>query len=233
MEPWAAGGDLVAEQSVEKKGNHTIFLPNLPIFRPNTLFLGFLRKMSRKRVATSDQLTGGTKDVNPQTMSGFLVLSAANTTTSAAQGTPIVRVGPQTGNDAIIMEILKIWADMPIQDLENAAVTTRSCILALTTYDPSTAAVSFADPRCLAMFRHEIRNAFTAAGTGILDIQEDPREMDLTDGAGHGMLVATDNIYLQGQSAGFTAAVRFNWKILYRFKRVSLVEYIGIVQSQQ
>lgn len=64
---------------------------------------------------------------------------------------------------------------------------------------------------------------------------------DLTDGAGHGLLVATDNIFLSvqttniafvGESAdsivGFVAA-----DLIYRFKEVALAEYIGIVQSQQ
>lgn len=63
----------------------------------------------------------------------------------------------------------------------------------------------------------------------------------MTDGAGHGVLVATDNIYLTLQTAlssvigssvggiqGFGEAA-----ILYRFKEVGLAEYIGIVQSQQ
>lgn len=65
---------------------------------------------------------------------------------------------------------------------------------------------------------------------------------DLTDGAGHGVLVATDNIFLTlqtaatvvGASATITAATGFGeCAILYRFKEVGLAEYIGIVQSQQ
>lgn len=64
---------------------------------------------------------------------------------------------------------------------------------------------------------------------------------DLTDGAGHGILVATDNIYLSVQTSltayngssadeiiGFCFA-----DLIYRFKEVKLQEYIGIVQSQQ
>lgn len=64
---------------------------------------------------------------------------------------------------------------------------------------------------------------------------------DVTDGAGHGILVATDNIFV---ACNFTVASVFSTtadtasgaascNILYRFKEVALAEYIGIVQSQQ
>jgi len=65
---------------------------------------------------------------------------------------------------------------------------------------------------------------------------------DLTDGAGHGILIATDQIFLTQQTSlacltasgtadsitGFVQA-----DLIYRFKEVKLQEYIGIVQSQQ
>lgn len=62
---------------------------------------------------------------------------------------------------------------------------------------------------------------------------------DLTDGAGHGVLIATDNIWLTAfingavPDIGTTAALNVFCEILYRFKKVTLQEYIGIVQSQQ
>lgn len=62
-----------------------------------------------------------------------------------------------------------------------------------------------------------------------------PIEFDLTDGAGHGILVAVDKFYAQIHSTyvawGGTGGIDF--KFLYRFKKVSLAEYVGIVQSQQ
>jgi hypothetical protein len=63
---------------------------------------------------------------------------------------------------------------------------------------------------------------------------------DLTDGAGHGILVATDNIWLTGQlivaAPGGISVIASGvvfCDIFYRFKKVTLQEYIGIVQSQQ
>jgi hypothetical protein len=64
---------------------------------------------------------------------------------------------------------------------------------------------------------------------------------DLTDGAGHGILIATDNIYLGvnaslssfnlGDADPIVGGVSAN--LIYRFKEIGLSEYIGIVQSQQ
>lgn len=185
--------------------------------------------------AGRDQLTGGTRDVNPQYLNGRVTLSAANTATQVTLGTPIVRVGPQTNGKAIIMEVLKIFVHMPELDLDAAAATGRQLSVGFTTFDAGgTAALPTLDnPRCFALFVHSVRNAFTAGGTGVLDLQNDPLVWDATDGAGHGILIATDNIFVTGLTSGMTAAVAFPFKILYRFKEVSLVEYIGIVQSQQ
>lgn len=56
---------------------------------------------------------------------------------------------------------------------------------------------------------------------------------DLTDDAGHGFLLATDSIFQYCQSNGVGDNMSAYTRILYRFKDVSLQEYIGIVQSQQ
>lgn len=181
------------------------------------------------------QLTGGTGDVNPQFLSGKITLSAANTATEVTLGTPIVRVGPQTGGQAIIMELLKIFVDLPAIDTDAAAATARQRIISFsTTSSGTTAAVTTLDnPRNIMTITNDLRNAFTAAGTGTLANTIDPVEVDLTDGAGHGVLIATDNLFIAANTTGQTAASTFGFKLLYRFKKVALVEYIGIVQSQQ
>lgn len=69
---------------------------------------------------------------------------------------------------------------------------------------------------------------------------ESPNVHDLTDGAGHGVLIATDNIYLSMtllsasiDGGSYTSNGQARADLLYRFKDVTLTEYIGIVQSQQ
>lgn len=193
--------------------------------------------MPPKRAAAKygDDLTGGTHDVNPQWLIAPVSMIAANTALELTLGTPIVRVGPQTDGNAIIMEILKIFVTYPDVDQDNAAATTRSFTWSVaTTSSGGTAAVQpLSNPRVIMFGQREVRNAFTAAGTGMLDIQLDPHVIDLTDGAGHGILVATDNIFINVNTTNQAAAGNYNFRFLYRFKRVSLVEYIGIVQSQQ
>ena len=183
--------------------------------------------------ASRDTLTGGTRDVNPQFISGRVTLTAANTLSTFTLSTPIVRVG-QSGGKATIMELLKVFLKYPAMDADAAAATGRRFDISFaTTEQGATTLAEINNPRVIIAATHEIRNAFTAAGTGVLDIQEDPRVIDLTDGAGHGVLIATDNIFIQANTSGQTAASSFDFKLLYRFKDVTLVEYIGIVQSQQ
>lgn len=193
--------------------------------------------MSRKRTASSygDQLTGGTRDVNPQFLSGRIATAVANTAVELTLGTPIVRVGQDNASHATIMEILKIFVDLPTTDNETAAPNPHGSTFSISTTSSGAtpAIVTLDNPRGLAFAQHVVRNAFTAAGSALLDIVNDTVEIDLTDGAGHGVLVATDNLFVQFTTVGFNAVNAAAFKILYRFKRVSLVEYIGIVQSQQ
>lgn len=184
---------------------------------------------------SGDQLTGGSRDVCPQYLSGALTLTAANTASEVTLGTPIVRVGPQTGGKSIIMEVLKVFVDFPVVDADAAAATARSRQFSITTTSTgATPAVATLDnPRTLVYMDEQLRNAFTAAGTGMLDFTVAPHVFDCTDGAGHGILVATDNLFIQANTSGQGGASSFRFKILYRFHTVSLVEYIGIVQSQQ
>jgi len=77
--------------------------------------------------------------------------------------------------------------------------------------------------------------SFTSAVDGF---SVDPA-IDLTDDSGHGIIFCGQKIYL---SASFTtaqtgtqttaAAVNYSCRILFRWKNVSLTEYIGVVTSQ-
>ena len=186
-------------------------------------------------MANKRQLTGGTDDVNPQYLSSGTFTSAADTVTSVFIPTPIARVGPQSGGSATVMEVLKIFVNMP--DLTSgqivAAMTRFKAQIAFCTSDPGTNLVGLGNPKVFALFQNQMISSFTAGGTGIESIREDPRVWDFTDNAGHGVLIATDNIYVQVDTSDYGAVGDFQWKILYRFKKVALAEYIGIVQSQQ
>jgi hypothetical protein len=130
------------------------------------------------------------------------------------------------------MEVLKVDFEMPNYPLiANAAETTYACTMAVSTKDHAAVAVGLITPDVFAYTNMETQGAWTVAGSYAMTADH-VRVFDCTDGAGHGVLVATDTLYCQ-LAGGASWATSFNAKILYRLKNVSLAEYIGIVQSQQ
>ena len=176
-------------------------------------------------------LTGGTGDVSPQWMSFVATQSAADTTTTITQAIPVQRQNNR--GLAQVLEVLKVLFERPSL-VAGASATEANDFFAITLSTSSfgTTATTLAEPRVFAGDSLQAQFAFTAAGTYYM---EHPRVVmyDLTDGAGHGVLVATDNIYAQVSSVTTGATNTYRIKILYRWKNVSLQEYIGIVQSQQ
>lgn len=181
----------------------------------------------------SDTLTGGTGDVNPQWLSPQqFVLAAGQSFGVTAFALPVNRFATPK-NKSIIIEVLKVIADYPTPNVIPAATGTTQLARyqistkPLTTYDPS-------QPTVFAFGAQTWRGAMTATGGSQAVVQE-PSQLDTTDGAGHGILVATDQIYFQFETVAYAAGTSVNFviKIMYRFKEVSLQEYIGIVQSQQ
>ena len=181
-----------------------------------------------------DMLTGGTKDVNPQFLSFTAATSAADTTTTTSQSLPIQRL-PTAGRSQV-MEVLKVFVERPSYPTL-AAVTEvlDNMLLYLTTKSFGTTAIGGigAEATVFCADTSESRGAFTAAGTYKTTVADRIQVYDLTDGAGHGIIIATDNIFAQVQSSGIGAVITFGIKIMYRMKNVGLAEYIGVVQSQQ
>ena len=188
--------------------------------------------MKRARTG-SDTLTGGTGDVNPQFLSDSAAQSGADTTTTSQLALPIQRIAANSPQQAVVMEVLKIWAQLPVfGDVANVAETSKSLNIIFSTRNTGTTNQSLADPAVFAVARTTQQGAWTAAGS--YAYQEFPIVViDLTDGAGHGILIATDSIFIQVVSAATGNTNTAQFKIMYRWKRVSLAEYIGIVQSQQ
>lgn len=184
-----------------------------------------------------ESLTGGTGDVNPQsyTLSFPLPVGAANSIVGFPL--PIPRY-PGTSTRAVVMEVLEVeWfingTVIPSPGAgDNYNIT---CGLTTASLAPASALDIVKDPKTISAFRRSWRtlNA-TAVGFAIFSPDQEESD-DLTDRAGHGFLVATDNIYIQyNQGVGnYTAPSEIVCKLNYRMKEVGLTEYIGIVQSQQ
>lgn len=198
-------------------------------------------------------LTGGTGDVNPQwyrtTIAPALTVtttSGAGISTSQAFPVPINRLNQKSGS-VTVMEILKCrWYQTTTFTVASPIDMIASMFSTLTTRAPASFGaniIPFAAGNPAIIDLNGISNAVTIGGS-ILDLysvdNSQPDWSDLTDGDGHGILVATDNIYLNSYlsvvsiaAGSMTAVGNCNCDILYRFKNVSLQEYIGIVQSQQ
>lgn len=178
-----------------------------------------------------ESLTGGTGDVNPQFMHGSAPQTTTDTPATTTVALPVSRIpGADT---ATVVEVLKVYVDFPQPTEVAVTEADRYATVSFSTASSGTTAILFSDPRTFAQITLKIEDAFTAGGT-YHSVFDTPIVFDCTDGAGHGILIATDNIYVQFASTAWnTAAQTAYWKILYRFKEIGLLEYIGIVQSQQ
>jgi len=179
-------------------------------------------------------LTGGTGDVNPQFFNMSQTQSAADTTTTGTFPIPIQRL-PQGGRSQV-MEVLKIFWNrtaMPASASATEAADIIAFAISTTSFGTTTPINGIANPRVIYQRADTNRSAFTAAGTYMFQDVGQNGNIDVTDGAGHGILVATDNIFLQVASTTTGAANTVDTKLLFRWKNVGLSEYIGIVQSQQ
>lgn len=182
----------------------------------------YKRRYSYRR-KDPQNLTGGSGDVNPQYMHLTATQSGVDTTTSTAFNIPIQRL--QNAGRAQVMEILKVFWDLSALD---GIEVDSSLIGVLSTTSFGTTAANYGNTRVVDFARADRRLTTSGTFQG-----SNPVIHDLNDGAGHGFLVGTDNLYIQVQSGGTGATNSIYCKILYRWKDVSTTEYVGIVQGQQ
>ena len=186
-----------------------------------------------RKIAARESLTGGTGDVNPQQFTIQVTQLVADQWNFAAIPNPVPRY-PGSTQRAVVMEILRVnWFNA--SGISAAASSTVFAALATREIaavgSAPTALAIFSNPSVFSFYN--ARTFFqTAAGFQIGAVNEQVDE--LTDGAGHGHLVATDNIFI---GIGSTSTLIVNGpiacKITYRMKEIGLAEYVGIVQSQQ
>lgn len=179
-------------------------------------------------------LTGGTGDVNQQTYT--ISTSVVTTTGSVSTQFPVPVPKFSSGIDkAIVMELLGVQWDLVSPPTPTAvSLDTSSISVSLTTNPTHQTTVTnlMQDPRSLSTFRRQWQNI----GIPVSAVEWDLTEYDdLTDQAGHGILVGSDNVYLDvlSTATGYVQSGSIVARLFYRMKEVKLVEYIGIVQSQQ
>lgn len=188
----------------------------------------------RRYTGTRDRLTGGTKDVNPQIVRLDCIMDTANTTQTFEFQLPTSPVSQVSSNRANTIEIFRIycWFFTPWTEPANANWHEASQVCAVTTRSHGTTDVHPGDSDCIALFDKKYIGAFSANGSLISEVA-DPKIMEFTDHAGHGMVIATDKLYVQLQNADCNAMkTRCQLHVHYRYKAVSIYEYIGVVTGQ-
>jgi hypothetical protein len=165
------------------------------------------------------------QDLFPNYMSWAITQTGADQYTTDKIFTPIPRNQVLTGNRAIVMELL--WLDVVINNLSlNAA--DEDITVGIQTGATPVAAASIDSGNMLAMIKIEFSEHTTGAA---ITIQPLRYMMQSTDG--YGQLLATDafHAWIDGNNTGVTLQGKF--RLYYRFVQIPVIEFIGIVQSQQ
>lgn len=175
-----------------------------------------------------DQLTGGSGDVNPQTITFNAVQTAADATTVQKISLPIPRLPTREGRN-LVVEIVSVDIFHANPQVPGPATTSSVLTVLTTTSTPFLSPVAaIIDPNVVEFWAKAVQNV---SSIGLYKHDTDYTS-DLTDQAGHGILIATDNLYIGIYTSLTAVPNQMVWKINYRWKDVSLIEYIGIVQSQ-
>jgi len=192
-----------------------------------------------KRAKSDGSLTGGSGDVNPQWFGMQISQVANDATTTQAYPLPVQRLNDK--DQSQVMEILRIVWDLPA--FLPGSNSTLSLAGFLTTKDPNLTSgglplSQFNKLRVQGGTIDYFNRTVATSASFVGDIMYDePTFHELTDGAGHGVLVATDTLFLTlaseiGASGATGTQSNMMCKVLYRWKNVTVTEYVGIVQSQ-
>lgn len=190
--------------------------------------------MSKRKLSARDKsLTGGSGDVKPQQLVGALTQLSVDTHAVLTIPLPVSKlVG--TKQSATIIEILKVLfyyatpADSVYELWAWLATTQLVATGAVGQTLSATVLNRFGDAHIIACFA--IEQKITTSG-GITERM--PIEVDLTDGAGNGVLVATDSLTFECNTDNVGVVSPFAFRALYRTYDAGILEYVGIIQSQQ
>lgn len=202
-------------------------------------------------MSSAKSLTGGTGDVNPQWTVFNLTLTGpgggvTNSVESAlSTGAGRVPLGTSKNNKAVVMEILKVQclSQFTLIAPDNLFRSFAAFVVLGTRSLSGVAVGIFSYSTANTVDEHRITGAQQLAGAaGAFQTFGGDSTLfvhDLTDGAGHGVLVASQNLYAtlaisNGANAMLVPATDqyIQLRVLYRYKEVSLPEYLGIAQGQ-
>jgi hypothetical protein len=199
--------------------------------------------MSRKRTKADSDLSGGLDDNNPQVVSISNPIPAfpvATQNQSFAQviNLPLPPASNVPVNKAIVFEVTKVIFELPWNPVNVLAVNPTwlisliELVQGVVTPLP-TLGLGIANSQVVAHSHKTWFDAGAAGGAGTFDHVQ---VIDLTDDAGHGIILPTGTFTLLSNNqynvpAISTQATGAACKIYYRYKLVPLQEYIQMVGS--
>ncbi len=165
-----------------------------------------------------DMLTGGTGDTNPQVY-GIVVAQSGNDVGSETElPVPVLRMGMSMSR-AQVIEVTRVQFEVPTQ-LLSAIDNNQSIEVSLTSRSIGATPASLAEPNLLAKFNRNNQTQSVTAASVYGYNQDNIITFDLTDGAGHGILVTSANLYFQQNSTNTAVTNTFGVRIFYRFKQI-------------
>ena len=185
--------------------------------------------------ARTDRLTGGTGDVKPQILTITTgIAPALDDYVTSQSALPVPRFGAMK-TKATIFELLSVKWYLSPENSTDATNNTQFAMLSTVVTRGS------GDTSTLQTFQEDIqdpRNFAIVMDTQVLStngawVKDLPMFIDLTDGNGNGVLIATDKLVITGGSISPASVGTYTAKVLYRLVNVGITEYVGIVQSQQ
>jgi hypothetical protein len=167
----------------------------------------------------------GTKglDVYPQIFHMDVTQTTINTFKEASFSTPVVRT-PSVKGKALVMEILKIFVEMPSPPTTNATEQWRVVALSRKT---ATSVDSMSKDNLFCHYHGWIN----VAASGGFQAVHNEMVYDFTAPNGKGILFAGSTLYLQAMSVNYPAAtyVSVKVRILYRLVEVETSELVGLL----
>lgn len=187
----------------------------------------------KKRRTSGGSVTGGTGDIKPQYLTIVATPAAADDYAVFAAAMPILR--PQSGvEEATVIELLTVDYYLGIDNYGDSTSIDFAFLTGNTdrsTGDTSTVATFDTDVARPQTFGAVLRaRGLTTSGA---QVWVDPITYNFTDDNGNGMVFAGDFLNLVFGNVGGATVAQCIAKVKYRFVRVSLIEFIGLVQQQQ
>ncbi len=166
-----------------------------------------------------DALTGGTGDTNPQVYGIVVTQTGDDNGQETELPVPVLRMG-MSMTRAQVIEVTKVEFQLPYPPVGIADSTqTYSC--SLTSRSIGAFIASLAEPNLLAKFEKQVNFEHIGTGDGLtVTTHEAIKVFDLTDGAGHGILVTSANLYFQMNTSNTASPSTFGVRIFYRFKQI-------------